>query len=296
VGRQARRRQVPAPTTMPERQKRKGPTRPDVSRIEEWYRIVSAGLDSGNFEWPAGIARSNTIVADIERWGLPGVLERSTAARHSDEKNFVVCAAASKWKHGKTAACLGRSEQSVRLILCKARKRAAERVAGQSTGTTQNGSSRSTSTAADSSSTQEPGTVSQPADPRRSPEASSSSTVAGPSQQRSDEDPAVQQPSRHLLLKPFSSSAVAGPSQQRSDEGSTVQQPSRRLFLEPATQTTLDAQVAATTRSDPVSFLFVSGSSGVPAGMSGMAALVAAVDIRGRPSGYQSALEIMGMA
>jgi hypothetical protein len=265
VGRQARRRQVPAPTTMPERQKRKGPTRPDVSRIEEWYRIVSAGLDSGNFEWPAGIARSNTIVADIERWGLPGVLERSTAARHSDEKNFVVCAAASKWKHGKTAACLGRSEQSVRLILCKARKRAAERVAGQSTGTTQNGSSRSTSTAADSSSTQEPETVSQPADPRRSPEASSSS-------------------------------AVVGPSQQRSDEGFTVQQPSRRLFLEPATQTTLDAQVAATTRSDPVSFLFVSGSSGVPAGMSGMAALVAAVDIRGRPSGYQSALEVMGMA
>jgi hypothetical protein len=243
-------------TTGTVRQKRKSPKLADFKRMERFVQEVLEERRDGTFAWPAGLASDNTIVANINNRGVPPPLFYDSSSKEPDEKSFVMCAAESGWPHGKTAACLGRSEQSVRITLCQGGGTAAgrKRTARRERRTAQTGPSR----------------------------ASSSSSVAGPSQQRSDEYHDVQQPSRQLLLEPSSSSSVAGPSQGRSDEGPAVQQPSGPLFLEPATQTTLDAQVAATRRSDPVSFR--GASSGQAAVMSGLDALVAAVGIRGAES------------
>jgi hypothetical protein len=231
-------------TTGTVRQKRKSPKLADFKRMERFVQEVLEERRDGTFAWPAGLASDNTIVANINNRGVPPPLFNDSSSKEPDEKSFVMCAAASRWPHGKTAACLGRSEQSVRITLCHGGGTAAgrKRTAGRERRTAQ----------------------------------------AGPSQASSSSSVAEQQPSRQLSLEPSSSSSVAGPSQQRSDEGPAVQQPSGPLFLEPATQTTLDAQVAATRRSDPVSFR--GASSGQAAVMSGLDALVAAVGIRGAES------------
>jgi hypothetical protein len=121
----ARRRQTPGPINGTERERRRSPTTPDAIRRQVQLQKLSAEMRDPAFTWPAGITSSNAVVADINNRGVPGALAHQGKNCSSDVLKFIWCASESRqWPHGKTAACLGRSELAIRIILCKMRKKA----------------------------------------------------------------------------------------------------------------------------------------------------------------------------
>jgi hypothetical protein len=289
--------QISASTNRVEKSKRRRPTPPDTTKLARQVHELNGARRRGSLEWPAGITHSNTILDKVKR-SVPKPLANKGNPHESDEDEFILCAAASDWPHIITAAYLGRSPQAVRLILHRLRtaREDAERAAEQSTETTEGGPSQSASAATDSDATLESSPVSQVgqmAESGRLPEPSSSSPVAGPLRDSSDEQPqssnssisymtAAELGSRMMPL-PSSSPPSAGPS------WTPVQQPNGWVVYEPAGQTTFDRQVVNAT-TDPVP----TGSSNmVQRDRSGMNVLAEAAVIHS--SGYQNALAVMGI-
>jgi hypothetical protein len=252
--------------------KRRSPRAPNLEELAEKVQELNDELRGADFRWPAGVEPNHVIVAKIIREGVPGPGANRNKARNSKEDEFVWCAAASSWSRGKIAACLGRTAQAVRLILCRLRtaQRAAERAARQSTGTMENGPSQSASAPSISDSPQGSSqvlVVGQTAESGRLPEPSSSSPVAQSS--------ASFMTSRRMP-QPSSTPPSAGPS------WSAVQQPNGLVLFESKGQTTLERQTV-NARTDPVCL----GSSNLlQRDRSGMNVLAEAAAI----------LEVMGIA
>jgi hypothetical protein len=289
--------------------KRRSPTPPDITELAKQVHKLNDARRGGSLEWPAGITLSNTIIDKIKR-SVPGPLANKGRPHDSDEDEFVSCAAASHWPHAKTAAYLGRSPQSVRLTLCRLKKvrdaaeGAAERTVEESTETTQGGPSRALA-ASDPDSAQGSSqvlVVGQTAESGRLPEPSSSSPVARPLRDSSDEQPQssntsipAQSPeyfaqilasyiASRRLPEPVPSRPLGGPS------WSVEQQPNGEVLLESDGQTTFEPQVVDAT-TDPVS---------VASGMrqrdrSGMNALAEAAAMHGSRLPYRNPLEVMGI-
>jgi hypothetical protein len=239
---------------------RRSPTIPDTRELARQVRKLKNAQSGGNVEWPAGIRPSNAIRDKVMR-GVPEPLANKGKPHNTDEDEFVSCAAASHWRHAKTAAYLGRSPQSVRLTLCRlgklqdAPERAPER-----------GPSRALATSGPDSrqgSSQVP-VVGQTAEPGRLPQPSSSSPMAGPLRDSSDEQPQSSKTSvfaqsaeyfaqysapyimSRRMPRPSSSVPLGGPS------WSTVQLPNGEVLLESVAQTTFGLRVVDAT-TDPVS-------------------------------------------
>jgi hypothetical protein len=238
---------------------RRSPTIPDTRELARQVRKLKNAQSGGNVEWPAGIRPSNAIRDKVMR-GVPEPLANKGKPHNTDEDEFVSCAAASHWRHAKTAAYLGRSPQSVRLTLCRlgklqdAPERAPERGPSRALATSGPDSRQGSSQVL---------VVGQTAEPERLPQPSSSSPVAGPLRDSSDEQPQSSKTSvpaqspeyfarysapyimSRRLPEPFPSRPLGGIS------WSAMQQPNGEILFEPKGQTTLERQTV-NARTDPV--------------------------------------------